>query len=112
MGEMLKFGADLVQGVHASLADDGKIGVFDTLKLTATLGREVVAAFGGLKEVKDELVHLDAEGVEVLGDIIWPAFAGSPSHQRDLLNATLGAVRELVNLYRVYVDPPKAHVVE
>ena len=106
--EILKFGADLVSGVHHALGDDGKVGIVEGAGLAVSLIGDVRAAFAGVKSIPVELSQLDASDVEMLGDVIWPAFSGYPSHQRDLLNASLGAVREFVNLYRVYVDPPKA----
>lgn len=108
--ELLKFSADFALGIKQAMADDGKVGALEGVKLAFTLAGEAHSAFAGVTKIPAELNKLDAGDVEILGDIIWPAFKGLPSHQRDLLNASLGAVRELVNLYRVVVDPPKATV--
>lgn len=108
LAELLKFGADLIHGIHEAVKDDGKVGVLEGGKIALSLVGEARAAFTNVSAIPAELSHLDAAKVEMLGDIIWPSFTGLPSRQRDLLNAALGAVRENVNLYRVFVDAPKA----
>lgn len=108
--EVLAFGAALVAGLQSSLQDDGKVSVMEGAGLAVSLVGDVRAAFTGARAIPAELSHLDPGDVDMLGDVIWPAFTGFPSHQRELLDASLGVVREFVNLYRVFVDPPKAHL--
>lgn len=108
IAEVLKFGADIISGVHQAREDDGKVSVMEGAVLAVKIVGNVRDAVTGARAIPEELRHMDGARVEMLGDVIWPAFIGYPSHQRALLNAGLGAVREFANFYSVYVTPPKA----
>lgn len=109
--EALLFVAELLHETHGALSDDGKIGVVEGAKIALAVSGTAVNAFKGIKEVPAELVLITANDIEILGGILFPAFAEFPSQQRDQVNACIGLLRELVNTVNAFRLAPKAHPV-
>jgi hypothetical protein len=100
--------ASLIHNIDEARDDDDDISLVEKAGIAFDLLQNVRSATKHLATVPEELKRMDGTDVELLADILFPALHGRPSHQRELANACIGVVRELVHLYRVAVDPPKA----
>lgn len=109
--EALGFVADLISQIHFHLEDDGKIGLLEGAQIGIQVFGGAMAAFKDISQVPHELAELTPNDVEILGDVIFPAFKNFPSRQRDRVNASIGALRELVNVYLAFTAAPVAHPV-
>lgn len=109
--EAMLFVAELLHETHAALADDGKIGVIEGAKIAISITGTAVEAFRGIKEILGELALITASDVEILGGILFPAFAEFPSQQRDQVNACIGLLANLVEAVNSFRLAPKARVV-
>lgn|GEM_PF-3743009 len=109
--EALLFASELLYQTHAALEDDGKVGIIEGAQIALAISGTAVAAFKGIKEVPHELTIITGEDVELLGDILFPAFAEFPSQQRDQVNACIGLLTNLVNTVNAFRLAPKARPV-
>jgi hypothetical protein len=109
--EALLFVSELLHETHAALADDGKIGIVEGAKIALSISGTAVDAFRGIKEVPAELTLITASDVEILGGILFPAFADFPSQQRDQVNACIGLLVNLVHTVNAFRLAPRAHPV-
>lgn len=112
--ELASFGAQLAAQVEAALSDDGKIGLIEGAKIALSISGSAFDAFQGIADIPTELTTLDPEDVELLGDIVFPQFAGFPEFHQEMVSASIGVAREVANLVQLirHKDVPKAKVVD
>ena len=109
--EIFLFINGVIQGVDKANDDDDKVSVPEGIFLGLSLSGEAIDAIKGLKNIPSELVDLTPGEVEALAAIAFPSLSDYPLHQRHLINAYIGVVVNLVNVYRIHKDPPKPTIV-
>lgn len=108
--EAVLFASDVISGLNKATEDDDHLSWFEIGTLSISLRKEAATAFKGLKDMPAEWCVLEPHEVELLGDILYPAFANSPSYKRDRVNACLGWLVNTVNVINTF-KAPKAHPV-
>ena len=108
--EAVLFASDVISGLNKATEDDDHLSWVEIGMLSISLRKEAAAAFKGMKDMPAEWTLLDPAEVELLGDILYPAFADSASYKRDRVNACLGWLANTVNVINTF-KAPKAHPV-